>query len=125
MQIAVRTALAGLAIMGAAGLAACTTDGGGMAPQASSPAIDPTLATACANAASAKYFVAPERARAISAEKKGGVYEVTMKVDTRDALCTVTSAGSVSSLVDTTPMSADQLAAEKKAQEPKKKSSAD
>lgn len=125
MPFASRTALAGLAMIGAVGLAGCTTDGGGMAPQISAPSVDPTLATACANAASAKYFVAPERARAVSFQKKGGVYEVTMKVDTRDALCTVTSAGSVSSVVDTTPMSADQIAAEKKAQEPKKKSSAD
>ena len=125
MHVAIRTALAALAIIGAAGLAACTTDGGGMAPQASAPAVEPTLAAACANAASQKYFVAPERARAVSAEKKNGAYEVTMKVDTRDALCSVTSKGSVTSVVDVTPKSADQIAAEKKAQEPKKKSTSD
>jgi hypothetical protein len=124
MSAPIRMILASLAIASASALAACTTEGGGPAPEAAS-SVQPTLATACVDAASQKYFMAASRARAISAERKGKDYEVVMKVDTRDALCTVTAKGSVLSVVDTSPMSADQAAADKKAEAGVKKKSAD
>lgn len=44
-----------------------------------------------------------------------GINEVSLKVDIRDALCTVTDKGKVRSVVDTMPKSADQVAAEEAA----------
>lgn len=117
MRMPVRTILRGLALAAVVPLAACTTSGPGGAPMAPASAVEPVLADPCIKAASMKYYVLPYRASALSAERKGRVYEVTMKVDVRDALCTVTPKGKVISLVDTTPKSADQIAAEEKAKE--------
>jgi hypothetical protein len=124
MPAPIRIAIAALAILGASALAACTTEGGGAGPEVAS-SVPSTLATPCIDAASQKYYMLPDRVRALSAEKKGRDYEVTMSVDTRSALCTVSTKGSVVSVIDTTPESADQIAADKKPEQPKKKSSAD
>lgn len=122
MRSPVRITLQSLAVVALLPAAACTTTTGpGGMPVASAPVstVDPALARPCIDAAAAKYYVMQDRASALSADQKGKVYEVKMKVDTRDALCTVTSKGKVVSVVDTTPMGADQLAADKKAEEAK------
>ncbi len=41
----------------------------------------------------------------------GGNTDVILKVDSRDARCTISANGTVRSVVDTSPMSADQRAA--------------
>jgi hypothetical protein len=63
----------------------------------------------------AKYFIGPERVTLLGASRDGASTAVRMKADVRDALCLVSDAGKVISLTDTTPKSANQLAAEEAA----------
>jgi hypothetical protein len=97
----------------AAGLAGCTTTGDTpvtVIPVA--PAVDAALAVPCQEAAGDKYFMDPDRVVAISSSVVGANTVVVMKADVRDAACTLNAKGKVVSLVDTTPKSADQIAAD-------------
>jgi hypothetical protein len=100
--------------LGLTGLAGCTTTGAGapisVVPVA--PAVDAALAVPCQEAAGDKYFMDPERVVALSSSVVGANTVVVMKADVRDAACTLNAKGKVVSLVDTTPKSADQIAAE-------------
>jgi hypothetical protein len=99
------------------------------------PPVDAALADPCISAAASKYFLTENHITAVDAEPiGGGVNQVRLKADIRDAMCTVTDKGKVRSIVDTMPKSADQVAAEEAAaakktagqaapvQKPKKKS---
>ncbi|WP_420961939.1 hypothetical protein [Brucella sp. IR073] len=78
--------------------------------------VDPTLARACISAAADKYYLPESVITALDSRSAGGGNTaVTLKVDLRDALCTVSANGSVRSVVDTSPKSADQIAAEEAA----------
>ena len=80
------------------------------------PPVDSALAAPCISAAASKYFLAENHITAIDAEPVGGgVHQVRLKADIRDATCTVTDKGKVRSVVDTMPKSADQVAAEEAA----------
>ncbi len=94
-----------------AGLSACSTTGDGPAIPLR-PAVDASLAVPCQEAAGDKYFMDPARVIALSSNPAGKNTEVYLKVDSRDARCTVNASGKVLSLVDTSPKSADQMAAE-------------
>lgn len=99
--------------LAASGLSACTTTGSGpvyVAPVA--PAVDAALAVPCQEAAGDKYFMDPDRVVAVSSSSQGANTVVVMKADVRDAVCTLSAKGKVVSLIDTTPKSADQIAAE-------------
>ncbi len=74
--------------------------------------VDPAVGDPCTEAAMAKYFIGPERVTLLSASPQGGSTAVRMKADVRDALCLVSAKGTVISLTDTTPKSANQIAAE-------------
>lgn len=95
-------------------LSGCTTTGGGVpvtiVPVA--PAVDAAIAVPCQEAAGDKYFMDPERVIAIASSTNGANTVVKMKADVRDATCTLNAKGKVISLIDTTPKSADQIAAE-------------
>ncbi len=75
--------------------------------------VDPALAQPCITAAANKYFL-PERV--ISAVNSrpgaGGGTDVDLKVDLRTAVCQLNSSGGVRAVIDTSPKSADQIAAE-------------
>lgn len=75
--------------------------------------VDLSLAQPCITAAANKYFL-PERV--ISAVNSrpgaGGGTDVDLKVDLRTAVCQLSASGSVRSIIDTSPKSADQVAAE-------------
>ncbi len=98
----------------ASGLSGCTTTGD--APPVKIipvvPAVDPAVAVPCQEAAGDKYFMDPDRVVAVSSSSQGGSTVDIMKADVRDAVCTLNAKGKVVSLVDTTPKSADQIAAE-------------
>ncbi len=74
--------------------------------------VDNDIAVACQEAAGDKYFMDSGLVTAISSSKDGGNTVVVLKVDMRDALCTLNAKGKVTSVVDTSPKSADQMAAE-------------
>jgi hypothetical protein len=77
--------------------------------------VDPAVGDPCTEAAMAKYFIGPERVTLLGASPQGGSTAVRLKADTRDALCLVSAKGNVTSLTDTTPKSANQIAAEEAA----------
>jgi hypothetical protein len=77
--------------------------------------VDPAVGDPCIEAAMAKYFIGPERVTLLGASRDGASTAVRMKADVRDALCLVSDAGKVISLTDTTPKSANQMAAEEAA----------
>lgn len=79
--------------------------------------VDPDMAQACINTAANRYYMPTSFIRAVNSQKMAnGSTQVIMKVDSRDALCTISAAGNVASFVDTSPKSADQIAAEAQAQ---------
>lgn len=87
-------------------------------PSFSSPArsVAPDLAQACINSAANKYFLPTRVIKAVDSRKPGdGSTQVILKVDLRDAVCTVSAGGVVKSVIDTSPKSADQIAAEAQA----------
>jgi hypothetical protein len=91
--------------------------------------VDPALANACISAAADKYYLPESVITALDSRSAGnGNTAVTLKVDLRDALCTVGQNGAVRSVIDTSPKSADQIAAEeaaaKKASQPAAKATA-
>jgi hypothetical protein len=77
--------------------------------------VDPAVGDPCTEAAMAKYFIGPERVTLLSAGREGASTAVRMKADLRDALCLVSDKGKVISFTDTTPKSANQIAAEEAA----------
>ena len=100
------------AALASAALSGCTTSGGVVPVKPVVPAVDAALAVPCQEAAGDKYFMDPDRVIAVSSSASGKNNVVVLKVDSRDALCTVNAKGKVVSLVDTSPKSADQIAAE-------------
>ena len=104
--------LAGLA------LSACQIPSSGPVRSLAIPApapVDPAVGDPCTEAAMAKYFIGPERVTLLGASPQGGSTAVRMKADVRDALCLISAKGTVISLTDTTPKSANQIAAEEAA----------
>ncbi len=75
--------------------------------------VDYALAQPCITAAANKYFL-PERVISATGTRPGanGGTDVDLKVDLRTAVCSLTANGGVRSVVDTSPKSADQAAAE-------------
>jgi hypothetical protein len=74
--------------------------------------VAPELANPCISAAAGRYFIPERVVTAIDSRPAGGGNtDVILKVDSRDVRCTVSANGSVRSVVDTSPMSADQRAA--------------
>lgn len=75
--------------------------------------VDSSLAQPCITAAANKYFL-PERVISAVNSRPGasGGTDVDLKVDLRTAVCQVSANGSVRSVIDTSPKSADQVAAE-------------
>lgn len=103
-------------------LAACSTTGvPNMMPTIPTfapvrPPVNSVLAEPCVSAAATKYFLSESNIKVLDAEPiGGGVNQVRLKADLRDAMCTVTDKGKVRSLVDTMPRSADQIAADEAA----------
>ena len=87
-----------------------------LASLAPSRSVDPELAKACSNSAANKYFLPTRVISAVDSRKAAdGSTQVILKVDLRDAVCTVSPSGVVKSVVDTSPKSADQIAAEAQA----------
>lgn len=102
----------------AAVLSACQIPSAGPLRSLAIPApapVDPAVGDPCVEAAMAKYFIGPERVTLLGASPQGGSTAVRMKADVRDALCLVSAKGNVISLTDTTPKSANQIAAEEAA----------
>ena len=102
----------------AAGLSGCQIPSGGPVRSLAIPApepVDPAVGDPCIEAAMAKYFIGPERVTLLGASAQGGSTAVRMRADVRDALCIVSDKGKVVSLTDTTPKSANQIAAEEAA----------
>lgn len=75
--------------------------------------VDSSLAQPCITAAANKYFL-PERVITAvdSRPGAGGGTDVDLKVDKRTALCQLSANGGVRAVIDTSPKSADQVAAE-------------
>ncbi|WP_422718078.1 hypothetical protein [Falsochrobactrum tianjinense] len=75
--------------------------------------VAPALAQPCITSAANKYFL-PERAISAvnSRPRAGGGTDVDLQVDLRTAVCQVSSNGLVRAVIDTSPKSADQIAAE-------------
>ncbi|RCS24391.1 hypothetical protein DUT91_08950 [Phyllobacterium salinisoli] len=84
-------------------------------PQPLRTQVDPELARPCIAAAADKYFLPESAISAVDSRSAGDNTAVSLKVDLRTALCTVSSSGTVRSVVDTSPKSADQAAAEEAA----------
>ncbi len=99
-------------VLSVAGLSGCSTTGGDGPVAPLRPAVDASFAVPCQEAAGDKYFMDPDRVIALSSNPAGKNTDVYLKVDSRDARCTVNAKGKVLSLVDTSPKSADQMAAE-------------
>ena len=99
-------------------LSACQIPSAGPIRSLAIPApapVDPAVGDPCIEAAMAKYFIGPERVTLLGASPQGASTAVRMKADVRDALCLVSDKGKVVSLTDTTPKSANQIAAEEAA----------
>ena len=102
----------------AAGFAGCQLPSAGPIRSLAIPApapVDPAVGNPCIEAAMAKYFIGPERVTLLGSSAQGGSTAVRMKADVRDAVCLVSAKGNVVSLTDTTPKSANQIAAEEAA----------
>lgn len=75
--------------------------------------IDPIIAESCINAAANKYFLPASVIRVVNSRpRSGGGTDVDLQVDLRTAVCQVSAGGNVTSVIDTMPKSADQVAAE-------------
>ena len=99
-------------------LSACQIPASGPVRSLAIPApapVDPAVGDPCTEAAMAKYFIGPERVTLLGASREGASTAVRMRADVRDALCLVSDKGKVISLTDTTPKSANQIAAEEAA----------
>mgnify|MGYP003411750193 CR=1 FL=1 len=107
-----RSAIACLPLLSLFAVSACSTSGGGVPVRPVVPAVAAEIAVPCQEAAGDKYFMDPDRIIAVSSSPSGNNTAVVLKADSRDALCTLNAKGKVVSLVDTSPKSADQIAAE-------------
>jgi len=85
-------------------------------PPAPKSNVAPQLANACEIATANKYYLPRRVIHAYHATvASDGTIAVKLKADLRDAVCTVNASGSIRSVVDVSPKSADQLAAEQAA----------
>ena len=107
-----RSAIACLPLLSLFAVSACSTSGGSVPVRPVVPAVAAEIAVPCQEAAGDKYFMDPDRIIAVSSSPSGNNTAVVLKADSRDALCTLNAKGKVVSLVDTSPKSADQIAAE-------------
>ena len=107
-----RSAIACLPLLSLFAVSACSTSGGSVPVRTIVPAVAAEIAVPCQEAAGDKYFMDPDRIIAVSSAPSGNNTAVVLKADSRDALCTLNAKGKVVSLVDTSPKSADQIAAE-------------
>jgi hypothetical protein len=107
-----RSAIACLPLLSLFAVSACSTSGGSVPVRPIVPAVAAEIAVPCQEAAGDKYFMDPDRIIAVSSSPSGKNTAVVLKADSRDALCTLNAKGKVVSLVDTSPKSADQIAAE-------------
>jgi hypothetical protein len=107
-----RSVLTCLPLLSVFALSACAISGGSVPVRPIIPAVAAEIAVPCQEAAGDKYFMDPDRIIAVSSSPSGNNTAVVLKADSRDALCTLNSKGKVVSLVDTSPKSADQIAAE-------------
>ncbi|MDM7851204.1 hypothetical protein [Pseudochrobactrum kiredjianiae] len=74
--------------------------------------VAPELANPCITAAANRYYIPESVITAVDSRSGGGGNtDVILKVDSRDARCSISANGTVRSVVDTSPMSADQRAA--------------
>lgn len=102
-------------------LSGCTTNSSGttgvrLPSLSSARSVDPAMANACIISAANKYYLPTRVIRAVDSNKAvDGSTVVSLKVDIRDAVCNITKSGIVRSVNDTTPKSADQVAAEQQA----------
>ncbi len=91
------------------------SSGGSLPSFLSAPvrSVDSSLAQPCIAAAANKYFL-PEKAISAVGSRPGanGGTDVDLKVDLRTAVCQVSKGGGVRGVYDTSPKSADQIAAE-------------
>lgn len=123
MQNSARLVTIGAFIFSAGVLGGCvsTTENGSgptVKPFAAKPTLTTPAAQACINAAANKYYLPAKVIKATdSAKAQDGSNVITLKVDLRDARCVISPNGSVRSVVDTSPKSADQIEAEKAAAE--------
>jgi len=75
--------------------------------------VAPQLANACEIAAANRYYLPRRVIHAYhAAPSPDGSVIVKLKADLREAICTVNASGTIRSVVDVSPKSADQLAAE-------------
>jgi|GEM_PF-1907307 len=89
-----------------AGCAGGSYSAGSSGPQFIIPSsyVDPDMANACIAASASKYYLPARVIKAMNTRAAGdGLTQVIMKVDLRDAVCTVDASGNVRSVVDTTP----------------------
>ncbi|WP_348770228.1 hypothetical protein [Brucella pituitosa] len=88
----------------------------------SSNSVAVSLAQPCITAAANEYFL-PERVISAVRSRSGanGGTDVDLKVDVRTAVCQLTAKGRVRAIIDTSPKSADQAAAEAEARSKKSK----
>lgn len=115
-----------VALTGVISLTGCVTNQtkstGSSVPQFSAArSVDPVMAKACIISAANKYYL-PTRVIHAADTQKGvdGSTVIRLKVDIRDALCSITKSGTVRSVVDVSPKSDDQIEAEKLAAAGKK-----
>lgn len=75
--------------------------------------VDYALAQPCITSAANKYFLPEHAIKAVDSRPgANGGTDVDLKVDLRTAVCHVNANGGVRAVVDTSPKSADQVAAE-------------
>jgi len=105
----------GVAAMALA-LAGCETTGSTGRAAVSSRHVDSDMAHACIIAAANRYYLPTRVISAVDSRSQvDSSTQIIMRVDLRSAVCTINASGSVRSVIDTTPKSADQVAAEKQA----------
>lgn len=81
-------------------------------PQFTRSNVAPELANPCITAAANRYYIPEKVVTAVDTRSGGGGNtDVMLKVDSRDAVCSISANGAVRSVVDVSPMSADQRAA--------------
>jgi len=101
-------------------LTACDPDGGtqmrSSRPSMPKSNVAPQLASACEIATANKYYLPRRVIHAYHATAaQDGTISVKIKADLREAVCSVSASGTIRSVVDVSPKSADQLAAEQAA----------
>jgi len=101
-------------------LTACDPSSGTQMRASRSPVpksnVAPQLANACEIAAANKYYLPRRVIHAYHATAaQDGTITVKIKADLREAVCNVSASGTIRSVIDVSPKSADQLASEQAA----------